>query len=51
VFLEKENLVSPWKGDDLVAGSAASEREKRPETGTTAGLGRQKGVSGVEFPP
>jgi hypothetical protein len=48
VFLEKENLISHWKGDDLVAIAAASEGEKRPETGAAAGLGRQKRASGVE---
>jgi hypothetical protein len=34
VFLEKENLISHWKGDDLVAGlkgkEAGNQRRGRP---------------------
>jgi hypothetical protein len=43
VFLEKENLISHWKGDDLVAGLKGKEAGNQRR-----GLGRQKCVSGAE---
>jgi hypothetical protein len=53
VFLEKENLISHWKGDDLVAGLKGKRGRKPAPRPASAGkrASQERRINREIFPP